>query len=60
MLYTERFIKSIETFIAQMEAGNISQNREKPPLKGYTGTPENIFNEYNNIVEEYNKLLNSE
>ncbi len=60
MLYTERFIKSIETFIAQLEVGNTSQNREKNPLKGDTGTPENIFNEYNNIVEEYNKLLNSE
>ena len=59
LLYTERFKEAMAKFISRVE------NKEKldpkllqnnPSLKNESGTPENIFYEYNELIKEYNKI----
>ena len=59
ILYTERFKEAMTKFISRVE------NKEKldskllqnnPSLKNESGTPENVFHEYNELIKEYNKI----
>ena len=59
LLYTERFKETVAKFINRVE------NKEKldpkllqnnPSLKNESGTPENVFHEYNELIKEYNKI----
>ncbi len=60
LLYTERFIDSVDVLIAKMGSKEkIDKGILKNPtaVENTSGTPENIFNEYNYLVKEYNRLL---
>ena len=61
ILYTSRFKETVKKFISRIEKKegvNPKLLQNNPSLKNESGTPENIFYEYNELIREYNKLSN--